>query len=227
MAGPQTPEIADTILAAIDARLENVMTCMPGKIVTYNSLTQTVDVQPMVQAVTEQPNGEMVAERQPVIPGCPVFAPSGGRFRILAPIKAGDFCIILFTHCAIDTFIATGRESVQDDNGRHKIGNAFALIGINPFSTPFTQIPTNTLSIGLDNGPTIEIGQNSIVAGGSGAQPTFKATAYANAFTTLIGAIASAVGGLPGGTPAKTAITTALDTFNTTFGLQTTVFKAT
>ena len=62
----------------MDSRIDEIHTAMPGKVVSFNSTRNTVDVQPQFRQSTERADGTFEVEDLPVIPDVPIAWPRGG-----------------------------------------------------------------------------------------------------------------------------------------------------
>lgn len=113
--------------AQIKARLLNLHTCMPGIIASFNSATQTAEVQPAIKRI--------FAEQGPVnLPLCvdvPVAFPGGGDFFLTFPVKAGDECILMFSERAIDYWYAQGGTAEPSELRLHDLSDGIAIVGLN------------------------------------------------------------------------------------------------
>lgn len=163
----QSFDLETLVDTAISARLDGVFTAMPGIITSYDASKQSATVQPAVWAAYENEQGDRVPERLPVVQAVPVVFPGAGGFRITFPVAKGDTCLLVFTNCSMDRWLATGGEQDPGDDRRHSIGDAVCIVGLRNFANPLSSAPTTTMSMGQDGGPTIEITGSEIHAGGT------------------------------------------------------------
>jgi hypothetical protein len=192
----------------MDARIANVHTALPAQVMAYNAGAQTVDVQPQVMRVVQDPdeldahgNALELIESLPQIPGVPIAFPRSGDNWITFPITPGDTGLLIFAERSIDTWRANGRESDPGSLRMHNLSDAIYIPGVAPTSaalvTSATAMVLNAAEIDL----------------GGVAPPSFVAlaTAVTNALQTLKDAISNAVP-VPndGGAALQASIVTAL-----------------
>ncbi len=103
------PSTEEVILAAVKAGLAQVHTQLPGIVKSYDAATKTASVEPAV--FTENP-------RAP-IPGVPVKFPSGGGYRLVWPLQAGDEVTLHFYELDPTRFRVTGEAGKAQVKRRH------------------------------------------------------------------------------------------------------------
>lgn len=129
----QAPDLADLIRRSIESRLEDVHTSAVGKVLSYDSATQTADIQPMVQRVVPGDEaGNLQAESFPHIPNVPVIFLRTKTFESHFELEVGDSVLLLFLARSIAEWRATGVESTPGDVRLHSLGNVVALPGVFP-----------------------------------------------------------------------------------------------
>lgn len=148
MSGDPT-SLADVFTGAIDATLGKIHTSMPGKVVSYNSLAQTVDVQPMCKRQLFTADGEKVYESLPLLPGVPVCFPRGGGYVVTFPLQAGDTVVLVFSEAGLAEFLETGSEAEPWDTRRHHISNAVAIPSISPDTAPLASGDNSARTAGI------------------------------------------------------------------------------
>lgn len=148
MSGDPT-SLADAVTGAIDATLGKIHTSMPGKVVSYNSLAQTADVQPMCKRQLFNADGEKVYESLPLLPAVPVCFPRGGGYVVTFPLQAGDTVVLVFSEAGLAEFLATGSEAEPWDTRRHHISNAVAIPSISPDTAPLASGDNSARAAGI------------------------------------------------------------------------------
>lgn len=118
-------EFVEQIKQTMAAGLDQVHTCTPGKIVSFDPATCQATVLPAMKI--KKPDGKMLD--YPQITGVPVLFPqsSAQGVTIAYPVKAGDGCLILFAEQALDQFL------YQRDTGtdlKFDLTNAVAIVGL-------------------------------------------------------------------------------------------------
>lgn len=224
----RTPSLAEVIRSAIDHRLFDIHTSLPGRVDTFDPETQTANVKPLIKRRIANPDGTEFEESLPVIPRVPVNFPRAGKFYITWPLKKGDLVELVFTETSRDNFKAgDGEEADPDDFRRFDLSDAYAVPGAYPESKAIKDFDSDNLALGVDDGGAVirikENGDISIIPSGSGkvhvgaesaalaiarlTDKTIAGTAMAlwvGAVTTAIGAIAGILQAPPPGTPVVT-----------------------
>lgn len=110
---------------AVEDTIHNVMqemhTAMPGKIISYDA--GTVSVQPALKYKT--PDGKKMD--YPVLSNVPVVISCGGGSAAAFPIKPGDDCLIIIAEQAIDGWIA---DADDDTELKYDLTNAICIPGL-------------------------------------------------------------------------------------------------
>lgn len=158
----RTPTLAEVIRTAIQTRLCDVHTMLPGKIDKYNADTQKADVKPLVRRLQKALDGE-ISESLPIIPDVPVAWPRSGAHRITMPVNEGDFCMLVFSESSIDAYQAgEGQEVDPGTFQRFDLSDAVALMGWAPDGAALGSTDADDLSIGEEDGPVIHIGRDLV-----------------------------------------------------------------
>lgn len=127
-----TPSLNEVMSTAIETRLLDLHTAMPGQIVSYNTANQSCVVQPCIKKKYE--DGTVV--NIPQITNVPVVFPRAGKAFISLPLKAGDYVLIIFSERAMDLFSNLGGVQDPKDPRKHHITDAIAIPGVYPFNAP-------------------------------------------------------------------------------------------
>src|SRR5690348_9049940 len=98
---PVEPTDAEIISAAIESRLLDLHTCLPGKVVTFDPTSQSVHVLPVVKRAIDSYDGELVHEELPIIHNVPIAFPGGGGYVMRFPIRTGDHVWLMFSEAAM------------------------------------------------------------------------------------------------------------------------------
>jgi len=152
MTTTRTPDLAE-LLEAVQADLQRRMhVAIPGRVESYDSESQTADVQPMVNEAFVADDGTEVVETMPIVQDVPVVFPRGGGFFISWPLQKGDFVQLLVNDRSVDLY----RES---DGGRpvdpvllhrNDLTDAVAFPGFYPAGDPIGDVSDDRLVIGKD-----------------------------------------------------------------------------
>ena len=87
---------------------------LPGKVVSFDSVKQTAEIQPAVK---------MGSLSFPVLADVSVFMP------VPFEVRPGDACLVVFADIDIDAWFDTGEASVPRSARRHSLSDGFAFVG--------------------------------------------------------------------------------------------------
>lgn len=176
-----TPTLGGVMAAALDRRLAGLRTSIPARVLSYDEAACTVDVQPVVDEVFVNEEGERVIEAAPVLAGVPLMLYGSGGVRISIPVSVGDFVLVMFSHADIDAWLSLGGTSQPPGTDRrHHLSDAVALPGVMPGPSAGQASP----QIRFTSAGTIEAG---------GDQPLALKSDVEN-LRTLVGAITTGPG---------------------------------
>lgn len=141
------PTDAEIIRRALESRLADLWTAIPGKVVKYDSTTRTADVLPVVRRPIATSEDELKHEDLPIIPNVPVLFPSGGGASITWPIVPGDFVQLLIQTLSPQQWRQSGETSDPGDLRLHSLGNAVCVPGLmhNAQALPGAALPAIVL----------------------------------------------------------------------------------
>jgi hypothetical protein len=214
----QTFELADLILSAIEAALLKVFTSRPGRVVSYDATRQTADVQATVRSAYTSEVGDRVSEALPLFRSVPVMFFGGGPYRTTYPVTAGDTCLVLFSDCSNDRWLAQGGTDVDPGDDRHHcLSDGVAIVGLRDFKHSLKNAPTDRMSIGHDQGATVEIHPNEVRLGSNAATNDVVVQSALDGFMSALSSAITTLGASPAG-PALTALRTALQALNASAG---------
>lgn len=126
MSAQQTPTLQDMIRGAIEARLANLHTAMPGVVKTYDPKTQTADVQPALKK--KYADGEVV--NLPLLTKIPVIFPRTAAGYIHLPLEPDDTVLIIFCERSIDSWRMQGGVIDPADYRKHALSDAVCIPGL-------------------------------------------------------------------------------------------------
>jgi hypothetical protein len=148
----------------LDRTLNDIHTCTPGIIDSFDAATQTVQVKPALQKLLF-PDGEDArwVDLPPLV-DVPVVSLSGGGFAFTFPIQSGDYCLLLFAERAIDNWFEQGSSAEPAHARRHSLSDAFAVVGIRPRGQALGSYNTSEVELRSTDGQIkIRLGQSEIM----------------------------------------------------------------
>lgn len=159
----ETPSLAQTLQDAIDKKLVEVHTAMPGSIVSYNSALQTATIQPNLKR--KFADGSI--EDLPLINNVPILWPRTRTTWVHFPLVKDDQVTLFFMERSVDTWKTSGGQTNPDDVRRHALTDAFAYPGGYPISQPMVLTEPNALQLahGVARVNVQDTGETAIKAG--------------------------------------------------------------
>lgn len=158
-------DLRSAVIAAIRGRQANIWTLLPAKIVSYDAVKQTCQVQPQIIIQWNDPRtGSPAHIQMPVIADCPVEFPGGGGYHLTFPIQPGDECTVAFSSRCIDGWWSTGQMSQQGDLRMHDLSDGFVRVGVSSLPHALPSVSTNTVQLRSDDGRAyVEIAGDHVV----------------------------------------------------------------
>ena len=140
--------------AAMDGRMAQVWTALPGVVQAFNPTAMTVSVQPAIKGRVTRPDGAVESVALPLLVDVPVIFPSGGGFTLTFPVAAGDDCLVVFASRCMDAWWQSGGVQEPLEARMHDLSDGFALVG--PFSQPraLDGVSTDNVQLRTDDGAT-------------------------------------------------------------------------
>ncbi len=154
-----TPTLADTLRAALDARLTDVRVSLPGIVQSYDAARQRADVQPAIRDGYFDEAGERAADDLPVVTEVPVVFPGAGAASITWPLSPGDEVLLVFSSSSLDRWLARGGVVDPEDDRRHDLTDAIAIPGLR-----HARLPAAALGAGVVvRASSIQLGSSAAV----------------------------------------------------------------
>ena len=157
------PTFENVLNAAIDSKLFDLHTCLPGIVESYDPSKNTVSVVPAIKRKYE--SGEIVT--LPIINNVPVAFPRGSNFSMTFPIKKGDSVILVFSERSLDIWKKNGGLVDPKDPRRFNLTDAYAIPGGYPEKSPVPgasatklRIKNNDSLIEMQEGAKFKIGKD-------------------------------------------------------------------
>lgn len=211
----RSPTIAEVIRTAIEARLLDVHTSIPAKVVRYDASRCVVDAAPLVRAPETAEDGTISYTALPVVTNVPVAFPEGGGFRLTFPLAIGDTVWLSFSEASLERWMQFGGEVDPEDPRRFALSDAAAIPGVRALAGSDAVVAASedgcvleliggNAKLRLKAGGTVELGT-------SGAE----ALALASKVATELGVLKTAINAAPvtpgdGGATFKASLIAAL-----------------
>lgn len=107
----------------------NLRVAIPGIIKAFDTVTQTVKVQPAIREIIYDGVGTPNPVDLPELLDVPIIMPHAGDYAITLPIQAGDECLVIFADMCIDGWWQSGGVQNQVELRRHDLSDGFAILG--------------------------------------------------------------------------------------------------
>lgn len=147
MAG-RPASLSEVIRAGHDAFASELHTALPGEVIAYDPLTNTVFVRPMVKHALYRDDGERIFEQYPDIPFVPIIWPRGNGNLMVAGLAPGDTVLLVFAESSLAEWRTTGQLSEPEDARRHSLGWPVAIPGACPDTKPLSPLDAAELAAG-------------------------------------------------------------------------------
>lgn len=200
-------ELARLIKKGIDARLRDVHTSFPARVLRYDAALKQVDVQPEVMVEVTDESGARVLERLPVIVNVPLLFPSAGDYSVTFPVASGDegeVVLIVVSEVSLDAWLTRGGEVDPQDRRRFHLTDAVAIPGLRPFSRPRATRTNAHMTLGKDDGPQVHIDGSKVRIMGAGdasvLEPATLGERTATALENIVAWLSSHTHAVAGGT---------------------------
>lgn len=148
----------EALRLALEGYTSGLWTALPGVIVNVNLEAMTVSVQPTIQGVNTNAQGNQQFVNLPVLLDVPLVFPSAGGYTLTFPIKEGDEVLVVFASRAIDAWWQSGGIGKPVEARMHDLSDGFAIPGPHSQATKLSDISTASVQLRNNDGDTyIEI----------------------------------------------------------------------
>ncbi len=175
--------LSSAVVNTFTALMEDIHTCLPGRVEDYDFRTSKATVKPLIQKTYI--DGETLI--LPILKEVPVVFPRTGSSGITFPVNRGDRVLSFFSERSLDSWYTTGLDAVPGDNRKFDMSDSMCIPGLYSFNERNIASNNNDLEVHHE-GQKITIKKNGNVEVGTGiltklVNDTFK-TLY-NAHTHL------------------------------------------
>ena len=157
--------LSSVILEGLRAFQTDIHTCLPCIVESFDSVKQTVEVQPVVKRVfIDSETGNKINTDLPLLINVPILYPKGGGFSLTFPIKKGDECLVFFAERSIDDWYDTGEIRLQNQKRFHDLSDGVAFVGLTSKPNVLSDYKTDQVQLRNDSGTsTIAIQNNGLI----------------------------------------------------------------
>ncbi len=140
----QSPSFPETIRNAIDSRLVDVHTMLPGKVKAYYPSKGTVDVTLTVKQPRRQPDGTTKAVELPTLFNVPLAFPRCALAWDTWPVAEDDAVLVHFAERELGDWVQGQYGQVIDpgEGPMHSLNGPVAYLGGHPATHPITPTPS-------------------------------------------------------------------------------------
>lgn len=156
---------------------EELHTCLPGRIESYDKTTQLADVRIVKKERRVNDLGVVTYIEYPIIPGVRVEFSQTSSFFMSFPLAAGDFVWLHFAESSVDRWFAKGGVGSEEPIERfHDFSDCWAVPARDPAS-PIAETENDSIVVGGKGSAPRAYFTNSIIGLGSKAPSEFVALA--------------------------------------------------
>lgn len=146
------PSEAEFLRRIMDARVSQIHTSIPGKVVTYDTALQTCKISISIKDFVPTEDGDVVSEEAAELVNVPVLFPGGGDFQMVWTLQPGDHVLVVFAERATSAWRLSGEQAEAGDVRRHSLNGAFAIPCIRPITDPITNLLPNATVVSVPSG---------------------------------------------------------------------------
>ena len=143
-------EPAQALPFAMEQRLLDVHTSLPGIVDHYDPATRRAKVVPALDLLLRDEQGTVTRRQRAMLTDVPVLHPAGGGYVVHVPLRRGDAVLLLFSERGIDRFKATFQRDAPDMGPIHAEKDAVAVPGFGALE--LTPAGTTGLTVQSEDG---------------------------------------------------------------------------
>ena len=137
---------------ALHSAKATIWTALPGIVESFDPETMTCTVQPAIQSIITDRDGEQTNRNMPLLLDCPVQFPAGGGCTLTFPVVKGDECLVVFASRCIDAWWQAGGIQTQAELRINDRSDGFALLGFRSLPRTIGGISLNAVQLRSDDG---------------------------------------------------------------------------
>lgn len=146
-----TPRLPTYIKSQTERRERGMQTAFPAKVISWDSGTNTVELEPQFIETWVNRDGSREQEptEYPYIDNVPVLFPRSGDWSITFPIEAGSYGLVICTKFSLDLWRQRGSATDPGDLRRFGMtGAVFHPVNISPTSSNLVPVDTSLMLLG-------------------------------------------------------------------------------
>lgn len=144
--------VEEALRIAVEGRIANLWTALPGIITQVNLAKMTVQVKPTIQARVRLSDGTYEWVSLPVLLDCPLVFPCGGSFALTLPVAVGDETLVVFASRCIDSWWQSGGVQIPPELRLHSLSDGFAIPGPRSVPNAIPGISSDTVQLRTKDG---------------------------------------------------------------------------
>lgn len=171
MTSERRAPLSETIRRNIGGALDELHTCLPAAVTSYDSTLQQASCKPLVKHAWWDETLARQVESLSVVTNIPVVLPGSAGFRLTLPISDGTLVLapglaplpattglLLFSEASLEAWLGGGGQEVDPMLGdlpldhRFQLTDGIFLPGLKPFGAPWGYSPQDHATFGADAG---------------------------------------------------------------------------
>ena len=130
----RTGDFEETLRAAMESQQARIWTTLPGIVTAVDLVANTVSVQPAIQGLVTDQDGQRTAVNMPLLVDVPIMWERAGGFALTFPVAVNDECLVSISSRCIDSWWQSGGVQAPAELRMHDLSDGFAFFA--PSSQP-------------------------------------------------------------------------------------------
>ena len=160
----------------------NLRCCIPGIVQSYNSTTNTAEIQPAVREEIVNEDNSVSYVNLPLLVNVPIVFPRCKNGGMAFPLQQNDECLIFFSDLSYDNFWKSGDVQNPIEVRRHDLSDGLAIPTI--ISQKNTPRTANELMLDFGNSKIELTGSNIVFSVGNQSITLTEIIAFRNEYNT-------------------------------------------
>jgi len=121
-------DLEEAIRRSATAQQAQLWTALPGIVTAVDLYSQTLSVQPAIQAKVTDEKGDVLDVNLPLLVDVPIVWPRAGGFALTLPVAVDDEILVIFASRCIDSWWQSGGIGAQAELRMHDLSDGFAVL---------------------------------------------------------------------------------------------------